>query len=210
MRTITGLDELKQAEGEELGVSDWHEVSQKDIDAFADVTGDHQWIHVDPERAKDTPFGGTIAHGYYTLSLAPMLTDEVMKMDGFAFAVNYGLNKVRFPAPVLVDSKVRMRAKLAELEEIAGGALVLLLHAREQGRDQAGRLPRAGARRHRGDRVALVRHRGGAARRGLGDLADLGLGEQHDVAGDLRDRAAGKPEPGRELADPAALGVPGH
>ena len=119
MRTITGLDELKQAEGEELGVSDWHEVSQKDIDAFADATGDHQWIHVDPKRAKDTPFGGTIAHGYYTLSLAPKLTDEVLKMDGFAFAVNYGLNKVRFPAPVLVDSKVRMRAKLAELEEIA-------------------------------------------------------------------------------------------
>jgi acyl dehydratase len=126
MRTITGLDELKQAEGEELGVSDWHEVSQKDIDAFADATGDHQWIHVDPERAKDTPFGGTIAHGYYTLSLAPMLTDEVLAMDGFAFAVNYGLNKVRFPAPVPVDSKVRMRAKLAELEEIPGGAQMIM------------------------------------------------------------------------------------
>ena len=126
MRTITGLDELKQAEGEELGVSDWHEVSQKDIDAFADATGDHQWIHVDPKRAKDTPFGGTIAHGYYTLSLAPKLTDEVLKMDGFTFAVNYGLNKVRFPAPVLVDSKVRMRAKLAELEEIPGGAQMIM------------------------------------------------------------------------------------
>ena len=99
---------------------------QDDIDAFADATGDHQWIHVDPERAKDTPFGGTIAHGYYTLSLAPKLTDEVLKMDGFAFAVNYGLNKVRFPAPVPVDSKVRMRAKLAELEEIAGGAQMIM------------------------------------------------------------------------------------
>jgi acyl dehydratase len=126
MRTITGLEELKSAEGEELGVSSWHEVSQNDIDAFADATGDHQWIHVDPERAKDTPFGGTIAHGYYTLSLAPMLTDEVIRMDGFAMAINYGLNKVRFPAPVPVDSRVRMRAKLADLEQIPGGAQMIL------------------------------------------------------------------------------------
>jgi acyl dehydratase len=126
MRTITGLEELKAAEGEELGVSGWHEVSQADIDAFADVTGDHQWIHVDPERAKDTPFGSTIAHGYYTLSLAPKLTAEVFSMDGFAFAVNYGLNKVRFPAPLNVDSKVRMRAKLAELSEIPGGAQMIM------------------------------------------------------------------------------------
>ena len=126
MRTITGLEELKATTGEELGVSDWHEVTQQDIDAFADATGDHQWIHVDPERAKDTPFGSTIAHGYYTLSLAPKLTDEVMKMDGFKFAINYGLNKVRFPAPLLVDSKVRMRAKLAELEDIPGGAQMIM------------------------------------------------------------------------------------
>jgi acyl dehydratase len=126
MRTITGLDELKQATGEELGVSEWHEVTQKDIDAFADATGDHQWIHVDPERAKDTPFGSTIAHGYYTLSLAPKFIDEIYEMEGFAFAVNYGLNKVRFPAPVPVDSKVRMRAKLAELEEIQGGAQMIM------------------------------------------------------------------------------------
>ena len=126
MRTITGLEELKAAEGEELGVSGWHQVSQDDIDAFADVTGDHQWIHVDPERAKDTPFGSTIAHGYYTLSLAPKLTEEVLEMKGFAFAVNYGLNKVRFPAPVPVDSKVRMRATLAELSEIPGGAQMIM------------------------------------------------------------------------------------
>jgi acyl dehydratase len=126
MRTITGLEELKQAQGEELGVSDWHEVTQSDIDAFADATGDHQWIHVDPERAKDTPFGGTIAHGYYTLSLAPKLTAEVFSMEGFAFAINYGLNKVRFPAPVPVDSKLRMRAKLAELEDIPGGAQMVM------------------------------------------------------------------------------------
>jgi acyl dehydratase len=126
MRTITGLDELEQAKGEELGVSDWHTITQSDIDAFADVTGDHQWIHVDPERAKDTPFGGTIAHGYFTLSLAPRFTEQVMKLDGFAMAINYGLNKVRFPAPVPVDSAVRMRARLAELSEIPGGAQMIM------------------------------------------------------------------------------------
>jgi len=122
MRTITGLDELKQATGEELGVSEWHDVTQKDIDAFADATGDHQWIHVDPERAKDTPFGSTIAHGYYTLSLAPRFTEQVLALDGFAFAINYGLNKVRFPAPLPVGSKVRMHAKLKELTDVPGGA----------------------------------------------------------------------------------------
>jgi acyl dehydratase len=122
MRTITGIDELKRAEGEQLGTSGWHAVEQADIDAFADVTGDHQWIHVDPERAKDTPFGGTIAHGYYTLSLAPRFTEQIVRFEGFVFAVNYGLNKVRFPAPVPVGSKVRMHAKLAGLEEVPGGA----------------------------------------------------------------------------------------
>ena len=122
MRTITGLDELRSAEGDVLGTSEWHEVTQDDIDTFADITGDHQWIHVDPERARETPFGGTIAHGYYTLSLAPKLTDEVLKMEGFAFAVNYGLNKVRFPAPLPVGGKVRMRGRLANLEDIPGGA----------------------------------------------------------------------------------------
>jgi acyl dehydratase len=126
MRTITGLQGLREAEGETLGTSGWHEVTQKDIDAFADVTGDHQWIHVDPERAKDTPFGGTIAHGYYTLSLAPVLTNEIFSMDGFAFAVNYGLNKVRFPAPVPVNSKVRATAKVARLEDVPGGAQMTL------------------------------------------------------------------------------------
>ena len=137
MRTITGLDELKQAEGEELGVSDWHRITQADIDAFADVTGDHQWIHVDPERAKDTPFGGTIAHGYFTLSLAPRFNEQIMKLEGFAMAINYGLNKVRFPAPVPVDSKVRMRAKLAELEEIPGGAqMVMELTFEREGGDK--------------------------------------------------------------------------
>jgi acyl dehydratase len=126
MRTITGLDELKAADGEVLGTSDWHEVTQADIDAFADVTGDHQWIHVDPERAKQTPFGGTIAHGYYTLSLAPRFTEQIMALEGFSFAINYGLNRVRFPAPVPVGSKVRMSAKVAALDDIDGGAQMTL------------------------------------------------------------------------------------
>ena len=127
MTTITGLDRLKEAEGQELGTSDWHEVTQKDIDTFADVTGDHQWIHVDPERARDTPFGGTIAHGYYTLSLAPRFSEEIVKFEGFAFGVNYGLNKVRFPAPLPVGGKVRMSAKLASVEPIQGGAQITLV-----------------------------------------------------------------------------------
>src|SRR3954451_22370532 len=126
MTTITGLDQLKDAAGQDLGTSSWHEVTQQDIDTFADVTGDHQWIHVDTERAKDTPFGGTIAHGYYTLSLAPKLSDEIMPFKGFAFAVNYGLNKVRFPAPLPVGGKVRMRGKVAGVEDIAGGAQMTL------------------------------------------------------------------------------------
>jgi len=126
MTTITGLDELRKHEGKDIGTSEWHEVGQKDIDAFADATGDHQWIHVDPDRAKDTPFGGTIAHGYYTLSLAPMFTEQILSLEGFAFAVNYGLNKVRFPAPLPVDSKVRMHGKLVDVEPVPGGAQMTL------------------------------------------------------------------------------------
>ena len=126
MRTITGLAELKAAEGQDLGTSDWHEVTQADINTFADVTGDHQWIHIDTERAKETPFGGTIAHGYYTLSLAPSLTAQIMRLEGFAMAINYGLNRVRFPAPLPVGSKVRLTAKLARVEEVQGGAQMTL------------------------------------------------------------------------------------
>jgi acyl dehydratase len=126
MRTITGLAELQDNQGEVLGTSDWHEVTQKDIDTFADVTGDHQWIHVDVYRAKQTPYGGTIAHGYYTLSLAPRFTQQIMRLEGFAFAVNYGLNRVRFPAPLPVGDRVRMSAKLADLQDIPGGAQITL------------------------------------------------------------------------------------
>ncbi len=121
MLTLTGIEEVKAHLGEELGVSEWHEVTQEAIDEFAELTGDHQWIHVDPERARQTPFGGTIAHGYYTLSLAPRFSYAMFTLDGFAFGVNYGLNRVRFPAPMPVGGKVRMRARLAEVEEVPGG-----------------------------------------------------------------------------------------
>ena len=118
---INGLDDLKSKVGQELGVSEWLEVTQEAIDAFADATGDHQWIHVDPERAKETPFGGTIAHGLYTLSLGPQLSYSLFEVTGVAFGLNYGYNKVRYPAPLPVGSKVRMRATLAAADEIPGG-----------------------------------------------------------------------------------------
>ncbi|WP_027005118.1 MaoC family dehydratase [Conexibacter woesei] len=118
---INGLDELKAKVGEELGVSEWVDVTQEAIDAFADATDDHQWIHVDPERAKDTPFGGTIAHGLYTLSIGPALSYTLYEVKGVAFALNYGYNKVRYPAPLPVGSRVRMRATLTAADEIAGG-----------------------------------------------------------------------------------------
>jgi acyl dehydratase len=118
---INGLAELKSKVGEELGVSDWIDVTQESIDAFAEGTGDHQWIHVDPERAKDTPFGGTIAHGLYTLSLGPQLSYSLFEVQGVAFGLNYGYNKVRYPAPLPVGSKVRMRATLTAAEDIPGG-----------------------------------------------------------------------------------------
>jgi acyl dehydratase len=124
MLTLTGIDEVKSYVGKELGVSDWHEVTQEDINEFADVTGDHQFIHVDVEKAKDTPFGGTIAHGYYTLSLLPKFSYEMYSFDGFAFGLNYGLNKVRFPAPLPVGKKVRMRAELVSVDEIPGGVQI--------------------------------------------------------------------------------------
>jgi acyl dehydratase len=125
MITLSGIDDIKAKVGEELGVSSWHEVTQQDIDTFADVTGDHQWIHVDVERAKQTPFGGTIAHGYYTLSLVPKFTYELFSVEGFAFGLNYGVNKVRFPAPLPVGSKVRMRATLSSVEDVPGGIQVM-------------------------------------------------------------------------------------
>ncbi len=124
MLTLTGLDELKAHVGQEVGVSDWHHVTQDEIDDFARLTGDDQWIHIDTERAKETPFGGTIAHGYFTLSLAPRFSYAMLKLDGFAFGVNYGLNRVRFPAPMPVGDRVRMRSKIVSVDEIPGGAQI--------------------------------------------------------------------------------------
>jgi len=125
--TLNGLDALKERIGSELGVSDWLEVTQQDIDAFADATGDHQWIHVDPERAKDTPFGGTIAHGYYSVSLIPRFSYELFELEGVAFGLNYGANRIRFPAPLPVGSRVRMRMTLQAVDDIPGGAQITML-----------------------------------------------------------------------------------
>jgi acyl dehydratase len=126
MRTISGIEELKAAQGETLGTSPWHEVTQGTVNSFANVTGDHQWIHVDPVRMRDSPFGGTIAHGYYVLSLAPALTAQVVAFEGFAFALNYGLNRVRFPSPLPVGARVRVTVAVASVEEIPGGAQLVL------------------------------------------------------------------------------------
>ncbi len=120
-RIINGADELKGLVGEHLGYSDYVEITQDQVNLFADATGDHQWIHCDPERAKEGPFGGPIAHGYLTLSLTPVLYNQVVQIGGFAMGVNYGANKVRFPSPVPVGSKLRMGCKLLEVSEIPGG-----------------------------------------------------------------------------------------
>ena len=118
-RVITGVDGLKAAVGEHLGYSEYFDVTQERVNQFAEATGDHQWIHVDVERAKSGPFGGPIAHGY--LSLGPMLYPTVVRIEGFTMGVNYGANKVRFPSPVPVGSKIRLGVKLLEVEDIANG-----------------------------------------------------------------------------------------
>ena len=121
MLTITGSQDLQERVGQELGASEWQTIGQADIDRFAEATGDFQFIHVDPEKAAQTPFGTTIAHGLFTLSLGPKLSYEIYALEGFAFAVNYGYGKVRFPAPVPVDSRLRMRAALTAVDEVSGG-----------------------------------------------------------------------------------------
>lgn len=113
--------DLLGKEGAKLDTSDWLTIEQSRIDAFADCTGDHQWIHVDPERAKAGPFGAPVAHGYLTLSMAPALLDDVLHVDGVAQVVNYGLGKVRFPAPVPVGSRIRLSARCLSVDEVTGG-----------------------------------------------------------------------------------------
>ncbi len=125
-RTVTTVDELRELIGQELSVGQWVEITQERVNQFADVTGDHQYIHVDPERARNTFFGGTIAHGYLTLSLLPLLGKdrEGIKVDlGGKMAVNYGVDRVRFPAPVPVGKRVRMRSKLLAVDEIGESAV---------------------------------------------------------------------------------------
>ena len=124
---FSNADELIVAEGRDLGVTDWVEIRQQRIDQFADATGDHQWIHVDPERAKaESPFGGPIAHGYLTLSLGPVLAPQIMRVEGVKMGVNYGCAKVRFPSPVPVGAKLRLGAELTNVEDIPGGAQVYM------------------------------------------------------------------------------------
>ena len=120
-RTINGIAELKELVGQHIGYSDYIEITQERINQFAEATGDFQWIHVDPERAKDGPFGTTIAHGYLTLSIGPMLAPQVMTVTGFRMGVNYGCGKVRFPSPVPVGSKLRLGVEVKEVDEIAPG-----------------------------------------------------------------------------------------
>jgi acyl dehydratase len=131
MRTFTTIDELTAAVGEDLGASEWLEITQDRVDAFADATGDHQWIHVDVERAKDGPFGGTIAHGYLTLSLVPFLGSQVFSLETPGAKLNYGVNKVRFPNPVLVGSRVRAHVSVAEVTDIPAGKQMQLKYVIE-------------------------------------------------------------------------------
>lgn len=121
VQVMTGIGELEARVGSHLGYSEWHEIDQERIDAFARATGDFQWIHVDPERAASGPFGTTIAHGYLTLALLPMLTWEVYDVQGVAMSVNYGANKVRFPAPVPVGSRVRAGIELVAVTSTPAG-----------------------------------------------------------------------------------------
>ena len=118
---IEGIDGLKAKVGEHLGYSDWVEITQDQVNRFADATGDHQWIHVDPDRAKQGPFGGTIAHGYLTLSLIPLLAGDIYRVEGLKMGINYGTDKVRFPAPLPVGSSVRAGAELVSVRQAAQG-----------------------------------------------------------------------------------------
>src|SRR5918998_4628117 len=131
LKEFTGADELRAAAGEQLGTSDWMTIDQQRVNAFADATEDHQWIHTDPQRAAAGPFGTTIAHGFLTLSLLPHLINQTYRVEGATMVINYGLNKVRFPAPVPVGSKVQADVALAEVTEVteATGGLQLILRA---------------------------------------------------------------------------------
>jgi acyl dehydratase len=131
MRVFTSFDEFAAHKGRHLGFGAWHTVDQDRIDAFAEATGDHQWIHVDPERAKEGPFGTTIAHGYLTLSMIPALAKDIFRLDGPTMMVNYGTEKVRFPSPVPVGSRVRVGAELVDVRDVAQGTQVCVRYTVE-------------------------------------------------------------------------------
>ena len=131
MRTFTDIDQLEAAVGEDLGTSDWFEIDQDRVNLFADATDDHQWIHVDQERAAAGPFGGTIAHGYMTVSLIPALSKTIFSVETDGPRLNYGLNKVRFPNPVKVGSRVRAQATLAELTDVPAGKQLVVRYTIE-------------------------------------------------------------------------------
>jgi len=124
MTTTVAVDEFHTLVGTHIGYTEWETITQQRVDLFADATDDHQWIHVDPARAKDGPFGGPIAHGYLTLSLAPVLLNRVLTVDKMTLGINYGCNKVRFPSPVPVGSNLRMGVTVADVEEVPGGVQV--------------------------------------------------------------------------------------
>jgi acyl dehydratase len=129
MRTIPRLGDLKSMVGEELAVSNWFVVDQGRINQFADATGDHQWIHVDPDRAASGPFGATIAHGFLTLSMLPLFIQDALRFDDVRMSVNYGLNRVRFTAPVPVGSELRARFRLVGIEDVAGQGMQVTMEA---------------------------------------------------------------------------------
>ena len=131
MRVLNDRDEITAAAGTELGVSSWVSIAQERIDLFADATGDRQWIHIDPERATDGPFGATVAHGYLTLSMLPFLGAQVFAFAGNLARVNYGLNRVRFVNPVRVDSRIRDRVHVLDVKELDKGLQVTLQHTVE-------------------------------------------------------------------------------
>jgi acyl dehydratase len=122
MKRFNGIDELRAAVGTHLGYSDWIEITQDEVNTFGELTGDRQWIHVDPQRAASGPFGGTIAHGFLTLSLIPRMTSQIYRVDGLKLALNYGLNKVRFPSFVPVGSRVRVGVEIVSVEDTDRGA----------------------------------------------------------------------------------------
>ncbi len=137
MRVFTSLDDVAAAKGEELGTTDWVTIEQDRVDKFADATGDHQWIHVDVERAADGPFGGTIAHGYLTLSLVPWLGSQVFSLETPGAKLNYGVNKVRFPNPVRVGSRVRNTVSVGDVTDLPSGKQLILKHVVEiEGEDK--------------------------------------------------------------------------